>query len=39
MPGDARCPQVWATLKAAYGPVGEHLPDLVRDVAAALPER
>lgn len=37
MPGDARCPEVWAGLKAAYGPVGAHLPQLARDVAEVLP--
>jgi hypothetical protein len=39
MPADARCPEVWAGLKAAYGPVADSLPDLVRDVAAVLPQR
>jgi hypothetical protein len=38
LPGSAPCPQVWADLKAAYGPVAEHVPELARDVRAALPQ-
>ena len=37
LPADAHCPEVWGGLKAAYGPRPGEAPQLVRDVAAALP--
>ena len=36
---DAPCPEVWSALKAAYQPIEQNLPALVRDVAGALPAR
>ena len=37
LPADAHCPEVWGGLKAAYGPRPGEAPQLVRDVAEALP--
>lgn len=36
LPGDARCPEVWGGLKAAYGPKPGEAPQLLRDVSEAL---